>query len=383
MKLRRELFALAVVVLLLAGLPFAVLAYQQARSALPDIRTIDIVARQPDVGGFAPDLIRVQRGETVRLRLSSTDVVHGFEIPGLGIQAPDIYPGQVVEVTFTPQQAGRFPFTCTRWCSSGHWRMRGVIEVAEPAGGQVAATPEPPLYLKLNIDPDAMPALDDAARASLAALETTPSASRGAQVSQHLSADLVARATSPPRSPAEVWTDLRRQDSALSLSDAELWDLIAYVWNQEADDATIRRGGALYARDCAACHGETGRGDGPAGRGLPGMRQMMPEMRAGPADFTERMRMAAVSDLMLQAKLARGGMGTGMPEFGSLYAAADQDAVIAFLRQYTLAGNADAQPHEPGCGSEAVTQPVTKTLTMNSKEVTGCQNPAASTAERP
>ncbi len=32
--------------------------------------------------------------------------------------------------------------------------------------------------------------------------------------------------------------------------------------------ASIARGGALYATHCAACHGATGRGDGPAGRGL-------------------------------------------------------------------------------------------------------------------
>jgi cytochrome c oxidase subunit 2 len=383
MRLRRELFALVVVALLLAGLPIAVLAYQQARSVLPGVRTIDVMARQPDVGGFSPDLIRVQRGETVRLRLTSVDVVHGFEVPGLDIHAPDIYPGKVVEVTFTPQRAGRYAFTCTRWCSAGHWRMRGVIEVADPAGAQVPTTPELPLYLKMDVDPDAMPALDPAVKESLAALVSPPSSSRGAELMQHLPAELVTTEARSQLSPAEAWSRLRGRDSTTTLSDAELWDLVAFAWRHEVTSTAASRGQALYARDCAACHGETGRGDGPAGRGLPGMRQMMPEMKEGPADFTERLRMASVSDLMLQAKLARGGMGTGMPEFGSLYSAADQDAVIAFVRQYTLAGNADVQAHKPGCGSEAVTQPVTKTLTINPKEVTGCQSPDASTAEHP
>jgi putative copper resistance protein D len=35
-----------------------------------------------------------------------------------------------------------------------------------------------------------------------------------------------------------------------------------------ADAESIRRGHALFATRCAACHGRTGRGDGPAGAGL-------------------------------------------------------------------------------------------------------------------
>jgi mono/diheme cytochrome c family protein len=35
-----------------------------------------------------------------------------------------------------------------------------------------------------------------------------------------------------------------------------------------ADKASLERGGKLYKTHCAACHGEKGRGDGPAGAGL-------------------------------------------------------------------------------------------------------------------
>lgn len=34
------------------------------------------------------------------------------------------------------------------------------------------------------------------------------------------------------------------------------------------DEQTIRRGAAVYAQACAACHGATGNGDGPAARSL-------------------------------------------------------------------------------------------------------------------
>lgn len=180
------------VILLLAGLPFALLAPLAGPDRAAGCPHDRFVAQQPDVGGFAPDLLRVQRGETVRLRLNSTDVVHGFEVPDLDIQAPDIYPGKVVEVVFTAQEAGRFPFTCTRRCSAGHWRMRGVIEVADSAGAQALTTPELPLYLKMDVDPDAMPALDPAVKESLAALVSVPSSSRGAELKQPLPSQAAA-----------------------------------------------------------------------------------------------------------------------------------------------------------------------------------------------
>jgi mono/diheme cytochrome c family protein len=47
--------------------------------------------------------------------------------------------------------------------------------------------------------------------------------------------------------------------------------------------------------------------------------------------------MLAASDVLLQGKLLRGGMGTGMPEFGSLYSDEEQWAMIAYLRTFLFA----------------------------------------------
>jgi hypothetical protein len=57
-------------------------------------------------------------------------------------------------------------------------------------------------------------------------------------------------------------------------------------------------------------------------------------MPRGPADFTDARIMLAANDLLLQGKLLRGGMGTGMPEFGSLYSDDEQWAMIAYLRKF-------------------------------------------------
>jgi cytochrome c len=120
------------------------------------------------------------------------------------------------------------------------------------------------------------------------------------------------------------------------LSDAQIWDWVAFAWRESATQEAWARGARLYARDCAACHGEQGQGDGPAGRDLPGLQKMMPKLKQGPADFTDLRRMSALSDVYLQGKVLRGGMGTGMPEFGSLYSLDDQWSVIAFVRGFTM-----------------------------------------------
>jgi mono/diheme cytochrome c family protein len=48
------------------------------------------------------------------------------------------------------------------------------------------------------------------------------------------------------------------------LSDAEIWDLTAQVWQLGTNPADVTTGETLYAAQCVACHGEGGTGDGPA-----------------------------------------------------------------------------------------------------------------------
>jgi len=67
---------------------------------------------------------------------------------------------------------------------------------------------------------------------------------------------------------------------------------------------------------------------------LPGMAKMDPAMPKGPANFTDARTMLAAGDALLQGKLLRGGMGTGMPEFGSLYTHEELWAMIAYLRTF-------------------------------------------------
>lgn len=52
---------------------------------------------------------------------------------------------------------------------------------------------------------------------------------------------------------------------AEALTDAERWDVTAFLYTLSASTATLEQGQQLYTAQCAACHGATGLGNGPQG----------------------------------------------------------------------------------------------------------------------
>lgn len=81
---------------------------------------------------FRPDIIRVKKGDTVILHISSPektrDASHGFAIPEYNIQM-SIDPGETVTVKFVATKAGAFSFYCTEFCSALHLEMQGWLLV--------------------------------------------------------------------------------------------------------------------------------------------------------------------------------------------------------------------------------------------------------------
>jgi putative copper resistance protein D len=107
---------------------------------------------------------------------------------------------------------------------------------------------------------------------------------------------------------------------------------------------SITQGGALYAKHCAGCHGPSGRGDGPGGRGLP--RQ--------PADLTARHAADhTVGDLFWW--LTHGIPQSGMPGFQSVMSETERWDVINFVR--ALAAGELAQGLTPRVGPPMVAAP--------------------------
>jgi putative copper resistance protein D len=81
----------------------------------------------------------------------------------------------------------------------------------------------------------------------------------------------------------------------------------------------IVRGAALYASNCAGCHGPEGRGDGPAGRAL----------SVRPTDLTAHAARHAEGDLFWW--IAHGIPGTPMPGFAPVLEETDLWTLIQFL----------------------------------------------------
>ena len=117
------------------------LILSQAASA-PQELNITIRARQY---AYAPEKIRVNKGDTVHIRLISDDVVHGFYLEGYDIDA-EIQPltskiilkrpsrpdesREVDEIVFTANHEGKFRYRCSHTCGFLHPFMLGEMVVA-------------------------------------------------------------------------------------------------------------------------------------------------------------------------------------------------------------------------------------------------------------
>ena len=332
---RSELAAVAALLLVVIGLPVTILGYQFGlRPGLAEVRTIDIVAAAPEAGGFQPDSIRVAAGETVRLRFSVPDVTHGLAIgPGLGLDFGQVDPGEVKEVEVTFEEAGRYTLYCNTWCSPSHWRMRSTIQVIDPANPDAPPSsggPDPVLESlaerQVDIDaphPAAVPA-------------EPPSPVRGGAVVASLGDDLPAELLDERWRRSHSPVEAQQMLAAQGVTEAEAWDAVASLWLVDLTPDDRRVAAELYAKNCAACHGENGDGFGPGADVLaahqaehPG--EMAMNMATAPTAFDDPSTMLGGSGDIYYAKLRRGGMGTSMPSFGQLFTPAETWQLVDYL----------------------------------------------------
>lgn len=95
------------------------------RVGAEDVPVVDITAKR---FSFSPDKITLKKGQTVRLRLHSEDVTHGFFLRPLKLDE-EIPAGQTIEVSVTPQVSGTFTTICDHFCGANHGNMNMTIVV--------------------------------------------------------------------------------------------------------------------------------------------------------------------------------------------------------------------------------------------------------------
>jgi cytochrome c oxidase subunit 2 len=78
--------------------------------------------------GKTNDQLRVPKGRTVVLNITSRDVIHAFYAPAFRVKM-DAVPSMVNTVHFTPQETGTFEVLCAEYCGLGHSSMTSDIVV--------------------------------------------------------------------------------------------------------------------------------------------------------------------------------------------------------------------------------------------------------------
>ena len=96
---------------------------------------------------------------------------------------------------------------------------------------------------------------------------------------------------------------------------------------------SLTRGAVVFRERCAACHGESGRGDGPKAKTLEG---------PPPANLADPAQMSGMPLVEIYRRISIGTPGTAMPEFAGDLSAEDRWAVTAYVAALQYGGSATA-----------------------------------------
>jgi mono/diheme cytochrome c family protein len=307
-------------------------------------------AYAPENGGWIGEPLRVESGRQVELQVYTMEGVHSFAIAHTGVSSNSLLPGTKETVAFTAPAPGRYVLHCTTWCSPNHWRMRTILEVFDPARPQATlpyAQDEQRYTLPLaDMDLDAphpapiWPRQRPVAADGASIWQTLAPSSTPVQITDELGWPLIT--------PAQAFEQIgagavRALAGAAEGTEADRWALVAYLWQQRSTPDVLATGAFLYAENCADCHGPAGAGDGYAAFSSPGVEP----------DFQDPRAAAGASPALYYAKTSRGGMGTGMPNWGTVLGEDDLWAVTEYLYTFFFRSNhADPEllPAEMGEG---------------------------------
>lgn len=103
----------------------------QGEFASPGVSTADgrvTVSLRAEMYVFRPEVIRVPAGTPITFRITSPDVLHGFQIVGTNVNLT-VAPGYVSEATATFARPGEYLIVCNEYCGLAHHLMQGKLIV--------------------------------------------------------------------------------------------------------------------------------------------------------------------------------------------------------------------------------------------------------------
>lgn len=106
-------------------------------SKVGDLNGVPIAAPAPGTDAYIVarmwswyPVLKLRKGETYRIHLSSMDLQHGFSLQPLNMNF-QIMPGYDHLLTMTPTSSGEFTIVCNEFCGIGHDLMIGKILVED------------------------------------------------------------------------------------------------------------------------------------------------------------------------------------------------------------------------------------------------------------
>src|SRR5258708_38187073 len=118
--MRQRIIGLAALALLATG---ASVTRSQTASPGAEAGEIKMTAKKY---AFDPGVIRVKKGDHVKLVITALDHDHGFKLDAFKIDQ-QLKRGEAVTVEFAADEPGTFSFECSHFCGMGHRNMKGEL----------------------------------------------------------------------------------------------------------------------------------------------------------------------------------------------------------------------------------------------------------------
>ncbi|MFN8465416.1 MAG: c-type cytochrome [Caldilineaceae bacterium] len=116
-----------------------------------------------------------------------------------------------------------------------------------------------------------------------------------------------------------------------SLDDNQIWNTVAFAWSLHSQQKAVEAGKELYTANCASCHGESGKGDGP-------------DSQNTLVDFSDPQYAIFKSQADWQS-----GWEAEHPQIGKDWSAEDRSNVLEYIRTFSYVPPWES-PYKPGTG---------------------------------